>query len=229
LLVFRTCGPTFDVKKKDDPTHLSAPLQAHDFPFNKPEADAIFEIDTKSDPIVIVQRPWSFSDKLEAMPYAGIPGFMTCASGFLWVTLVDLSSLADKELTIDNISMFLSKTTVPEFDKFFSAVLTPGKSIWVPMQFVPICVAIGDENDKDSDMKMGSYYFMPVLDTLCLVYVSPIVLSEMKAFLTRGLEKKLKCVAINGKAISAWVSKFNCDKNEQQKIDAINEFDASRV
>ena len=157
-----------------------------------------------------MQKAWCFSEKIEANPSAGLPCFVTAATGLLWVSAVDIRMALDKQQGLETLREVLAKISAAEMDKVPSCILAPGDSIWCPLGYVPVVIAIGTETERqaDDDLKFGSFTVLPVIGEKASKDVNPMVLAEVKAWLVNGIPRRLNVFKANGGPISKWMENW---------------------
>ena len=199
---------SIDHPKHTEKTHVAAQLAAYKLHLKADGCD-MFQYEETNDPIMVVQKNWSYTNRMEANPYAGMPSFLTCCDGLLWVTSLNIEFILNSGKNMATVHELLASMGPDAMDKQASFILSPGDSIWNPAGFMPVVIAIGPEIDRaDSAYKYGSFTQFTVTDSGMVANMRPLVAIEVKSWLESGIAKKLRVFDKNGAGIRKWLDEF---------------------
>ena len=68
--------------------------------------------ETTIKPLITYQHAWKYSDGMEVLCLGGVSQLLIVATGFFWVTLVEVSDLMAKGNSIESISSFFSSRLI---------------------------------------------------------------------------------------------------------------------
>ena len=211
-------------KKKKEITHLCAPFLDCEFNVVFQDMDSFDCRGSKCEPLLSVQKAWSFTSKVEGGPISGMPHLITCTEGLIWVSLIEISYVLEADYHLTTLVECLEHTAQDKLSKTTSAILAAGDTVWCPFGYCPVILAIGPENDirqnKNDELKYSSFVQYPLVDYNSWKSANGVVAAEVKSWLESGLARKLKAYKNNGSHVRKWLDALPvvaCAVTETQK------------
>ena len=170
---------------------LTDPNDADRAPFNEVQ---------RMPPFITVQKVWAFlSGKPEGAPSWGLAQFLIVTSGTFWFTFLEVGDIIDAGYDIENLGDLLAACSEEFLSKKPSMILGEGDSAYCPLGSISVAIALGPEKlTDDKETRVASFISYPVLDTLQTSRVSPVVLGDIKAWINKGIARKLKVLKYEG-------------------------------
>jgi hypothetical protein len=206
-----------DPEVKKQPTSVSLRLKDVTFPLNESEDSPTFVIERALDPHLVVQKAWAYTEKVEFIPYAGVPCFLLAFHGSLFVTFLNVGDIIDSGYTLDKAQAYLESKDDLYLETLVRMVLSPGTGAWSPIGYVPIVTGLEPEIVEHKTHSFCADVVFPIADTTPLSGTSSAVLGEVKARLTKAMSLNLGVFKTNGTHVTKWMTDWPTQPKDNDK------------
>ena len=211
-------------------THLGSTLGAYAFAFNPSDDDGgskpFLLKEEAFSPMMMTQKAWGYSTKIEAVPYGGMPGFLSCVHGCMFIVCVPIRNVVDNGKSLETVHQYLEGVDKAYLGNQFAICITKGQSMWCAAGFIPFVIGVGaspsassggETTDGDAQgievseaaYSHCAYVFHPCPDQACMANVCSGVRAELLSWFAKG---RTRCKNIFNKAnlaaLDTWLNSW---------------------